>query len=73
MPKTIYSKEHKSLILKLKKARKEIGLSQIEVGKKFGLDQTFVSKVESGQYRVDMVQLNKFAKIYKKDLRFFTG
>ena len=71
MPKTIYSKEHKKTVEKLKKARKEAGLTQAEVGKKFGLDQTFVSKVESGQYRVDMVQLRRFSEIYKKSLNFF--
>ena len=71
MPKTIYSKEHKKIIEKLKKARNDAGLTQAEVGKKFDLDQTFVSKVESGQYRVDTVQLCKFAGIYKKSLDFF--
>lgn len=71
MPKTIYSKEHKRIVEKLKKARQDAKLTQAEVGKKFGLDQTFVSKVESGQYRVDTIQLCKFAGIYKKSLDFF--
>ena len=71
MPKTIYSKEHKKLIQKLKKIRQEAGLSQVEVGKLMGKDQTFVSKVESGQYRIDTIQLCKFAKIYKKNAQYF--
>ena len=71
MPKTIYSKEHKRIIEKLKKARKEAGLTQTEVGEKFGQDQTFVSKVEAGQYRLDAIQLQKFVEIYKKPLKYF--
>jgi transcriptional regulator with XRE-family HTH domain len=71
MPKTIYSKEHKKITEKLKKARREAGLTQLEVGKKFGLDQTFVSKVESGQYRLDAIQLRQFAEIYKKNIKYF--
>jgi transcriptional regulator with XRE-family HTH domain len=71
MPKTIYSKEHKKIIERLKKARKEAGLTQAEAGEKFGQDQTFVSKVEAGQYRIDAVQLKTLAGIYRKPLKFF--
>jgi len=34
MPKSIYSKEYKTAVEKLKKARQEAGLKQIEVAKK---------------------------------------
>lgn len=71
MAKTIYSKEHKRLIAKLKEARLKAGLTQVIAGKLMGQDQTFISKVESGQYRVDAVQLAKFAKVYKKTVEFF--
>ena len=71
MPKTIYSKEHKRITERLKKARKEAGLTQAEAGKRFGQDQTVISKIESGQYRVDAVQLRKLAGIYKQDLNDF--
>ena len=71
MEKTIYSKNHKYLVGQLKKARKEAGLDQREVGRLLGKSQSYVSKVESGQRRVDVVQLKKLAEIYKKDLGFF--
>lgn len=71
MSKTIYSKDHKFLIEKLKKARKEVGLDQIQVAKRLGKTQSYVSKCESGQRRLDIVQLKEFAKIYKKPLNFF--
>ena len=71
MAKTLYSKEYKRLVQKLKKARLESGLNQVVVGKLLKKDQTFVSKVESGQYRLDAIQLGQFAKIYKKDIKHF--
>ena len=71
MNKTIYSKEHKYLVEQLKKARKEMGIDQKKVAKLLGRTQSYISKIESGQRRIDIVQLKKFAKIYKKSLDFF--
>jgi len=71
MEKTIYSKDHKYLVEQLKKARREAGLDQKQVAKLLGKSQSYVSKVESGQRRVDIVQLKRLAEIYKKDLSFF--
>lgn len=71
MSKTIYSKDHKHLVGQLKKARGEAGLDQKEAAGLLGRTQSYVSKIESGQRRIDVVQLMEFAKIYKKDLNFF--
>ncbi len=71
MNKTIYSKEHKHIIEQLKKARERAGLSQEEVAKILGKTQSYISKIESGQRKIDIVQLKEFAKIYKKNLDFF--
>ena len=71
MNKTIYSKEHRYIIEQLKKARKEAGLSQEQVANSLGRTQSYVSKIESGQRKIDIVQLKRFAKIYKKDINFF--
>jgi len=71
MNKAIYSQTHKDLIGKLKQARIGAALDQEEVAKLLGKTQSYVSKVESGQRRVDIVQLKNFAKIYEKPLGFF--
>ena len=71
MSRTIYSDEHKYLVEQLKKAREEAGLDQITVAKLLGRTQSFISKVESGQRRIDVVQLKQFARIYKKPLDYF--
>jgi transcriptional regulator with XRE-family HTH domain len=71
MSKVIYSKEHKYIVEQLKKARKEAGLEQAEAAKMLGRTQSYISKVEAGQRRIDVVALKEFAKIYKKDISFF--
>ena len=71
MEKAIYSKDHKYLVEQLKKARTEAGLEQLDVAKLLDRSQSYISKIESGQRRVDVVQLKRFAKVYKKDITFF--
>lgn len=71
MTKTIFTKDHKNLIERLKKARVEAGLNQAEVAKRLGKTQSYVSKVEAGQRRIDIVALKEFVKIYKKPIDYF--
>ncbi|MCD6471202.1 helix-turn-helix transcriptional regulator [bacterium] len=71
MDKTIYSKEHRYLVKQLKKARKEMGLSQEQVANLLHRTQSYVSKIESGQRKIDIIQLKEFAEIYKKDISYF--
>ena len=59
------------IVKRLKAARLEIGLDQTEVAKKLGRTQSYISKIESGQRRFDVLQLKEFGKVYKKDLNYF--
>ncbi|MBA3047241.1 helix-turn-helix domain-containing protein [Patescibacteria group bacterium] len=71
MPKTIYTKEYRNVIEKLKNARSETGFKQEEVAKKLSKPQSYVSKSESGERRLDITELKKFADIYKKQINYF--
>jgi len=71
MSESIYSKDHKDLIERLKKARREAGIDQVDVAKKLGKSQSYLSKIESGQRKIDVIQLQKFAKFYNKDINYF--
>ena len=73
MDKTIYSEGHKALIKKLIEAREERKLKQEDVAKLLGRTQSYISKIEAGQRRIDLIQLKEFAKIYKKNIDFFLG
>ena len=71
MPRAIYTKDHNAIVERLKKARLESGLGQVESSKKLGKTQSYLSKIESGQRRFDVLQLKEFAKLYKRPLDFF--
>ena len=71
MVKSIHTKEYAYFVGRLKQARIEAGLTQAQVAKKLARPQSHVSNVESGQQRVDVVELQRFAKIYGKDIAYF--
>lgn len=68
MSKTIWTKEYAKFIKKLKQARLKAGLRQIEVVKKLKRPQSYISRVESGGYRLDIVEVKRFAKVYGKNV-----
>jgi len=71
MSKSVYTKDYKEIIERLKKARIEADLSQQAVAGKLGKPQSYISKIESGERRLDVAEMKKFAAIYKKPADFF--
>jgi len=71
MIKSIHTKEYAYFVERLRTARQEAGLTQVQVAKKLKRPQSHVSNVESGQQRVDIVELQRFAKLYGKDIKYF--
>lgn len=65
MKKLKLSQRYKRMLRELKKARLDAGLTQAEVAKKFGAHASFVSKCESGERRVDVIELVDFCRLYK--------
>ncbi|WP_448124787.1 helix-turn-helix domain-containing protein [Pseudomonas veronii] len=63
MAKTIYRHEHAVLLSLLKKHRNEAGLTQVQCSKALGRPQSFMSDVESGTRRLDVVQLRDLCKV----------
>ena len=63
MPKTIYRPEHTVLLSLLKKHRKAVGLTQVQCSKALERPQSFMSDVESGTRRLDIVQLRDLCKV----------
>ncbi len=71
MEKSIHSKEYKAVLQRLKIARIEANLTQVQVAKKLGRHQSYISKIESGERRIDVVELNRIAKLYGKSVNYF--
>ena len=58
---------------RLRAARRESGLTQTEVARRLRRTQAFVSKCESGERRIDVVELAAFAQVYGKNLDYFVS
>jgi transcriptional regulator with XRE-family HTH domain len=56
----VYSSEYQTLLTHLRKARKAAHLTQVEVAKRLNRSQGYVNKVETGERRMDVVQLREF-------------
>jgi len=69
--RSTHSQEYRDFSGRLRQARKEARLKQVEVAKILGRPQSYVSKCESGERRVDVTELAKFAEVYSKQLDFF--
>ena len=70
---SIWSKDYKAFMAKLKKARLDAGLRQEDVAKRLGRPQAYVSRCESGEKKIDAMELKEFAKLYKKPTSYFLG
>lgn len=60
MEKAIYSRESKAFTAALRAAREAAGLTQVELAKKLRITQSYLSKVERGERRLDLMQLRQF-------------
>ena len=63
MDKTIYSTKQKRLQALLRRLRLEAGLSQVELANRLRKPQSFVSKYESGERRLDVIELRQVCEI----------
>lgn len=73
MANNIYSDEYKKIIEKLREARIEAGFTQEQVAEQLGKPQSYVSKSEAGERRLDVTELKKFSELYKKSISYFIG
>lgn len=68
MTKSAHSEEYKDMLSRLKKARLSAGLAQSDVAAKLGKPQSYISKVEAGERRLDVIEVKKIAEIYKVEV-----
>ena len=57
MAKSIYTHEYRTVTRLLREARESAGITQVELADKLGQSQSFVSKYERGERRLDIIQL----------------
>jgi transcriptional regulator with XRE-family HTH domain len=72
-PSDVKDDDRKSLGERLREARDYLGFSQEEVATFLGVSRSALSLMESGQRKVDALELKKLAGLYKKPVGHFTG
>ena len=66
-----YNADYAVFLERLKEARRMAGLRQADVADRMGRAQSWVSKIESGELRVDFVELVYLSRLYSQPLSFF--
>jgi transcriptional regulator with XRE-family HTH domain len=69
--KALQTKRYRAFLERLKRARSEAGLTQTAMATKLGRPQTWVSKCELGERRVDFVELEDWAAACHQPLSYF--
>ena len=69
--RSVHSSRYRRFLRRLKAARLEAGLTQTTAAKALRRPQSFVSKCEAGERRVDVIELQDFANLYGKALTYF--
>jgi transcriptional regulator with XRE-family HTH domain len=67
------STDERDFLRRLRQARRDAGLTQVEVARRLNRTQSFVTKAERGERRLDVVELRAFARIYRKPISYFFG
>lgn len=62
---------NRDLGLRLKEAREYLGLSQQFVSEQTGISRVAISQIENGKRKVDSLELEKLASVYKYPVSYF--
>lgn len=67
MPSSLYSDEYVAFVDALVEVRRELGVTQDELAARMGKPQSFVSKSERRQRRIDVVEFIAIAEALGQD------
>jgi transcriptional regulator with XRE-family HTH domain len=74
MPKSVFTGSHSILVQALIQARAEAGVTQTELARRVGKDQSFISLIERSQRRVDTLEFYALARALDVDpVRLFAA
>ncbi len=68
---TLDPNRYQILLDRLRQARLDAGLTQVRVSLELGMHQSFVSRLECGERRIDFVEVELLAEMYDKDITYF--
>lgn len=68
MKKTLHTKESKILLEMLYQLRSSSGIRQSDLAQMLKVPQSFISKIESGERRIDLIELRAILKCLNTNL-----
>jgi transcriptional regulator with XRE-family HTH domain len=69
--RSVHTPAYATVLQRLRQARKAAGITQVEAAKSLRRPQSYISNCESGERRIDVVELLEFAKLYRQPLAYF--
>ncbi len=67
MPRSVFTDAYGTMLEALVAARKRAGVSQVELSERLGKPQPFVSKIERGVRRIDVIEFFVIARALDLD------
>ncbi len=67
MSKSLFSEANEKLVEAMVSARHNAGLRQVDLASRLGKDQSFISNIERGQRRIDVLEFYVLAKAMEAD------
>lgn len=71
MRKAFHGAAYRRFRRRLQDARADAGMTQRQAAAKLQRPPSFIAKIESGERRVDFIELQALAKLYKKPIGYF--
>ena len=71
MTKSVYTNQYRRFRALLIQARKAAGLTQVALAEQLERPQSFVSKVERGERRLDVIEFLEVARVLRLDVVAF--
>lgn len=68
---SVHTPAYRAFLERLVSARRLSGLSQGDVARRLRMPQSRLSRMESGERRVDVIELDALARVYGRPLSFF--
>jgi len=63
--------QREAMAARLKEAREYLGISQDEVAVALGIPRPAVTNIESGNRKVEAIELDQLAKLYRRSVSYF--
>ena len=67
MPRSVFSDDYRRLVRLLVQLRHDSEITQVELAKRLGKPQSYISKIESCERRLDVVEYCKLVKALDHD------